>query len=277
MAKLATHLSNKSIISKQKGAALIIMMFGLVVFIATVFLTGVDKSSQRSKKQARTNQSLAEAKELLMSFALLSDKQVPAAPSAGYLPCPDTDGDGVSNTPCGGVGASVEGWLPWQTLGSKPLKGGNAVCLRYAVSGNYKINPSAPLVKAPPTLGHFVIHDQSNAVIVGSAPAEYALAVIFAPGQTVTGQTRDVGGGAATACGSTTVGAAVNRAANYLDQLSNVDNAGGTYAGAGVPGNAALPTNIPSVFIQTNNAANFNDELIWISPQDFVDVYARMP
>ncbi|PCI70252.1 MAG: hypothetical protein COB26_04515 [Piscirickettsiaceae bacterium] len=260
--------------NKQSGAILIIMMLGLVLFVATVFLTGVDKASQRSKKQDKTSRVLAEAKELLISFALLSDKQSPAAPSAGYLPCPDTDGDGVSNTPCGAAGDSVEGWLPWQTLGSKPLKDGDAVCLRYAVSGNYKINPSLVLIKAPPTAGHFVIHNSTNIVIVGTTPASYALAVVFAPRQLVVGQTRAIGD---TACGNSLVAAAVNQAANYLDQLSSVDNARGTYAGPGTPGNTALPTSNPSVFIQGNKPTNYNDELIWISSQDFVDVYARIP
>jgi len=253
------------------------MMFGLVIFIATVFLTGVDRSSQQLKKRNKTNKALASAKELLISFALLSDKQFPAAPSAGYLPCPDTNGDGVSNVPCGVVGASVEGWLPWQTLGSKPLKDGDTVCLRYVVSGNYKINPPSPLVAAPPTLGHLVVHDQNNIVSLGETPADYGLAIVFAPGQPLAGQVRGLGGGGATLCGSAAIAAATNRAINYLDQLSNIDNGRGTYVGPGVPGNAALPTNIPSVFIQANESDNFNDQLIWISPQDFFDVYVRMP
>lgn len=263
-----------SINNKQSGAILIIMMLVLVLFVAAVFLTGVDKASQRSKKQDKTSRALAEAKELLISFALLSDKQTPAAPSAGYLPCPDTDGDGVSNMPCGAVGDSVEGWLPWQTLGSKVLRDGDAVCLRYAVSGNYKITPPSALIKAPPTVGHFVIHNSTNSVIVGTTPASYALAVVFAPSQLVAGQTRPLGD---TLCGNSVAAAAVNQATNYLDQLSNVDNARGTYAGPGTPGNVALPTNIPSVFIQGSKTTNYNDELIWISSQDFADAYARMP
>lgn len=263
------HINNK-----QSGAILIIMMLGLVLFMASVFLTGVDKASQRSKKQEKTNMALASAKELLISFALLSDKQFPAALTAGYLPCPDSDGDGVSNVPCGAAGESVEGWLPWQTLGSKPLKDGDAVCLRYAVSGNYKITPSSVLIKAPPTEGHFVIHNSTNTVIVGTAPAGYALAVVFAPSRLVSGQTRTIGD---TTCGNSVVVSAVNKASNYLDQLSNVDNARGTFAGPGTPGNVALPTSMPSVFIQGNKPTDYNDELIWVSPHDFAEVYARMP
>ena len=264
-------------IQKQSGAVLIIFMLGFVLFVATVFLTGVDKTSQMLKKQNKTQRSLASAKELLINFALLSDQQI-ASPGIGYLPCPDANGDGLSNAPCGAAGDSVEGWLPWQTLGGKSLKDGDAVCLRYAVSGNYKINPALPLVKGPPsTEGHFVVHDQNNTVLLGAVSTEYGLAVVFAPGQVVTGQSRGLGAGAATICGSSAGGDAINRATNYLDQLSSVDNARGTYAGPGVPGNAALPTSIQSVFIQANKRTNFNDELIWVSPRDFNDVYGRMP
>lgn len=261
-------------IQKQSGAILIVLMLGLVLFVATVFLTGVDKTSQLLKKQSKTQQSLASAKELLINFALISDQR--GAVGIGYLPCPDVDGDGNAELTCGVVGESVEGWFPWQTLGSNALTDGDAVCLRYVVSGNYKINPSSPLSKMPPTTGHFVIHDENNTVLLGTLASEYGLAVVFAAGQAVTGQNRTIGG-VTTTCGSLSAGAAVNRATNYLDQLASVDNARGTYAGAGTPGNSALPTNIPSVFIQAEKQTAFNDSLIWVSPQDFTDVFGRMP
>jgi type II secretory pathway pseudopilin PulG len=264
-------------IKSQSGAALILLMLGLVLFIASVFLTGIDKTSQTLKKERKTQRSLASAKELLINFALLSDQQS-GSPGIGYLPCPDTNGDGLSNTPCGSLGESVEGWLPWQTLGSKVLKDGNAICLRYVVSGNYKIAPPSLLVKAPtPTEGHFVVHDQNNSILLGNVAADYALAVVFSPGQVITGQTRGLGAGVATICGSSALGAAVNLATNYLDASSNVDNANGTFVGPGIPGSSALPTSTPSVFIQAEKQIGFNDELIWVSPQDFNDVYVRMP
>ena len=264
-------------IKRQSGAALILLMLGLVLFITSVFLTGVDKTGQTLKKEHKTQRSLASAKELLINFALLSDQQS-GSPGIGYLPCPDTNGDGLSNTPCGALGESVEGWLPWQTLGSKVLKDGNAICLRYVVSGNYKIAPSSLLVKVPtPTEGHFVVQDQNNSILLGNVLEDYALAVVFAPSQTVTGQARGIGVGAATTCGSSALGAAVNLATNYLDALSNVDNSNGTFVGPGAAGSSALPTSSPSVFIQAEKQTGFNDELIWVSPQDFNDVYGRMP
>lgn len=264
-------------IKSQSGAALILLMLGLVLFIASVFLTGIDKTSQTLKKERKTQRSLASAKELLINFALLSDQQS-GSPGIGYLPCPDTNGDGLSNTPCGSLGESVEGWLPWQTLGIKVLKDGNAICLRYVVSGNYKIAPPSLLVKAPtPTEGHFVVHDQNNSILLGSTASDYGLAIVFSPNQVVAGQDRGLGGGTATICGSSVGTAAINQAKNYLESLSNVNNANGIFSGLGVAGSSPLPTPNPSVFIKADRQEGFNDELIWVSPQDFNNVYNRMP
>lgn len=262
--------------ARQTGGALLIIMIVMVLFVSSIFLAGLDKANGSLAKQKRTDQALATAKQALINYALLSD-QVSGSPGVGYLPCPDSDGDGLSDEPCESTGESAEGWLPWQTLREKPLKDGHGVCLRYAVSGNYKIDPASALVKMPLTTGHFVIHDQDNTVRVGNNAAEYALAVVFAAGPTVAGQSRGLGGGTATQCGSTSNNSAKNRARNYLDQLSSVDNARGTYAGAGIPGNTSLPASTPSVFIQAEPQDGFNDRLIWITPADFADVRERMP
>lgn len=261
---------------KQHGAAMLIFMTILILTIASVILSGFDKNTQTISRQKITIQALSQAKQALIDFALLSD-QIVGSPGIGYLPCPDRNGDGLSDEPCGVAGESAEGWLPWQTLGTKTLRDSDHVCLRYAVSGNYKINPAIPLTKTPPTAGHFVIHDENNTVRVGAIPAQYALAVVFAPHNIVAGQSRTIGAGPATTCGSDSFGASVNQANNYLENLNNVNNSTGTYAGPGIPGDAALPTNIPSVFILAGMQANFNDAVTWVSPGDFTDVYARMP
>jgi hypothetical protein len=262
--------------SRQKGAALFIIIAILALMITSVMLFGLDKNSLNIARDKKTNKSLAKAKEVLINYALLSDK-LPSSPGIGYLPCPDLTGDGLSNEPCGLAGESEEGWLPWQTLGEKTLYDKDKTCLRYVVSGNYKINPSTVIIKAPPTQGHFVIHDENNVEIVGATPINYALALIVAPHRAVSGQTRGIGGGSKTTCGSSAVGAQINRATNLLDTLNNVNNAAGTYSGPGTPGNNALPTSLPSVFMQANSQNDFNDALIWVNPQDFANVYARMP
>ncbi len=265
--------------NKQQGAALIIITLVLVLTISSALLAGFDIKSQTIAREQQTINALSQAKQALINFALLSD-QITGSPGVGYLPCPDQNGDGLSDEPCGVAGESVEGWLPWQTLGTKILRDSDRTCLRYVVSGDYKINPInlvSPLTRTPPTPGHFVIHDESNTVRVGTLPAERGLAVIFASHNSVAGQSRTIGAGPATHCGSNSLGAAVNRANNYLENLNNVDNATGTYAGPGIPGDTALPTSLPSVFILAGKQTNFNDAVTWVNPADFSAVYARMP
>lgn len=257
--------------SKQQGAALLIMLTILVLTLASVLLSAMNKNSQVISRENKTNLALAQAKQALIDYALVGLRGV------GYLPCPDQNGDGVSDEPCGAPGTSVEGWLPWQTLGTGILRDSDHVCLRYVVSGNYKINPPGALAKSPPTIGHFVLQDANNTVRVGATPAEYALAVIFAPGLSLAGQNRNTGAGPATACGSNNPGAAINRAGNYLETFNNVNNASGTYAGPGIPGDIALPTANPSVFMTAKKQTRFNDVVAWVSPADFSKVYARMP
>lgn len=262
--------------SQQQGAALLIFTTILVLFFSTALLSGLSRVETSVARTERTNAALAAAKQSLIHFAQVSDR-VAGSPGIGYLPCPDTNGDGISDSPCGANGESVEGWLPWQTLGGKPLEDGSGVCLRYAVSGNYKIDPATAVTGMPPTQGHFVIHGTGNRILTGNTSSDYALAVVFSPSVTVSGQNRGLGGGTVTRCGSTNANATINRATNYLDIFSGVNNAQGTYTGPGVPGSNALPTNTPSVFIQSEPQDSYNDKLIWITPTDFAAVYRRMP
>lgn len=263
-------------LNKQCGGALLIIMTVLVLVMVSVFFSQLDSAKPTLVKSQRNIEALASAKSALISFALISDR-VSGSPGIGYLPCPDSNGDGISNAPCGNVGESVEGWLPWQTLGIKPVRDAAFTCLRYAVSGNYKISPSSVLSASPPSAGHFVIHNSDNTIRVGSDASEYALAVIFSGGATHSGQSRSLGGGSSTECGSSSLSAAKNNASNYLDSLSGVNNALGTHSGASGAGSASLPTSNVSVFIQANAQDGFNDLLAWVSPQDFSRVYARMP
>ena len=269
-----THPTNS--LEKQHGGALLIIMTILIVTVVSVFFSQFDSAKPSIIRAERNISALASAKSALLNFALLSDR-ITGSPGIGYLPCPDTDGDGLSNTPCGNLGESAEGWLPWQTLGLKPIRDASFACLRYAVSGNYKISPAITLNASPPTEGHFVIHDIDNTVRVGNSTSDYAIAVIFAGGNTHSGQSRTLSGGAATQCGSTSISAAKNNADNYLDTLSGVNNANGTYSGAGGAGSQPLPTSNISVFIQADAQDGFNDMLAWVSPQDFNKIYARMP
>ncbi len=263
--------------NNQRGAALIIMAAFLVVGAASFLLTGISQNRILLDRPIKNAAVFSIAKEALIGFALTSDQ---VAPQIGLLPCPDLTGDGIAAATCGNNNQSLSGWLPWQTLGIAPTRDASGNCLRYAISGNYKMGTTATLQKGPMpprTPGQFVIHDQNNNAIGGST---FMLALIFAPGKSFSGQNRALTG-TATTCGSTLPGAPINLSNNHLESFSNVNNADGTWspAGAGLPGSLPLPTAVESVFISApvDITAAFNDSINWISPDDFSAVYNEMP
>ena len=55
--------------------------------------------------------------------------------------------------------------------------------------------------------------------------SEGVVAVLFAPGEALAGQSRGFAPNTATECGSTVIQSGKNLAANYLDTLAGIDNA----------------------------------------------------
>ncbi len=219
----------------------------------------------QSYRDEQTTRALAEAKAALIGYAMTYSELHPGQPQ-GFLPCPDTDGNGMPNPPCGTSSQSFIGRLPWRILGLPPLRDAAGECLWYAVSGNYKNNPKISLTSD--TDGQFIVQDGSGNEIVGAAaaPETQAIAIIFAPGAVLGVQNRSAS--APNECGSTNLGDPVNQPANYLDSRDGINN---------FTGNPPLPTPIPSAFVSPPGViADFNDKMLAITPQDFKLVYARM-
>ena len=87
----------------------------IVTLILGLMVAGVLGAVTNQINQGRvlaTQRQLDEVREALLGFAAAN----------GYLPCPDTDGDGIENAPNRGAATllactNVEGFLPWVTLG----------------------------------------------------------------------------------------------------------------------------------------------------------------
>lgn len=201
----------------QRGAVLIVLVLLLVLAFSTALLTGINTNKTKLAQSEKTLRYLAEAKSALIAYAGLSDPdKTPSGLQQRYLPCPDTDGDGLEETPCGTAAAT--GWLPWQTLGLPPLKDASGYCFRYYVAGAYKQGASTPpLISALPP-AEFTLSDPDQLL------SNDVVATIFAPNDIVTGQTRDIAPGTPTECGST--GAApINQNQNLLDSIAGESNA----------------------------------------------------
>jgi len=223
----------------QCGGVLIILVLLMVVAFSTVLLTGISTNKTKLARAEKTLNHLAEAKAAVTAYARLSDPdKTPTGLQQRYLPCPDTDGDGLEETPCGTTAAT--GWLPWQTLGLSPLKDASGSCFRYYVAGEYKQGAaSPPLISALPT-AEFSLNDPDQLL------SNDVVAMIFAPNAVIAGQNRSIAPGIATECGSTTVGAPINQNQNLLDNIAGTNNA-----------------NSPD-FIVAPHGDTFNDVATWI-------------
>ncbi len=233
----------------NSGAALLILLMIITISAASFLLTGTSRLQGLLDRPYKNSVVLSQAKVALIAYSRLSDTDLSSATGLRhrYLPCPDLDGDGLEETPCGT--SSAEGWLPWQTLGLPPLRDASATCLRYFVSSSYKqgagvvpsIDPSLPA-------GDFTLNNPSQVISAN------AVAVIAAPGSVLLGQSRTMALGSRTECGSSLLSNAVNQAVNYMDTLGAINN--------------SLPPGFITAPQQVDALVNFNDTLVAILPGD---------
>jgi hypothetical protein len=229
---------------EQRGAALLVFMLLLSMSVAAFLLSGMSQFSRQLASPFHNSAVLAQAKTALIAYARLSDPDLSSQTGLNYryLPCPDQDGDGLAESPCGA--SSVEGWLPWMSLGLPPLRDASGSCLRYAVSAAYKPGAGAPpLITALPD-GDFSLNRPDGLI------SEGVVAVLFAPGENVGGQSRGLAVGTATECGSSVILSNSNLSANYLDTFAGINN-------AVLPGFITAPAELDAT-------TSFNDNLTTI-------------
>ena len=198
---------------RQKGAALLIFAVFLVSAVLAVFLKHLNRQGSGFADEARDGEVLLQAKEALIGFAATYRDTHPDQVFA-YLPCPDTDNDGVAEAHCGLADVPALGLLPWKTLGLPPLMDNTGECLWYAVSGRAKNNPTTETLNWD-TPGQFIVQDSNGQALVGATAHERPLAVVFAPRTPLSGQSRSASSGEACKVSKTPV---ADRAA-YLEML----------------------------------------------------------
>jgi len=181
------------VLSRQSGAILLLILLFLALGVMAWFIT----VSPSPRRELATAEKLAMAREALLGYAVIYPEAranrkgfVP-----GHLPCPDTDSslgyEGAEAGVCAGKGISVLGRFPWRSLSMPPLKGSDTECLWYLVSGNHKAEPKADLLN-PDTDGLIEIVSADGQTVI----AENVVAVLFAPGAPLPGQTRSFRAGA---------------------------------------------------------------------------------
>ena len=174
--------------NNQNGIALLIFVV-MLLGVGGVVLIGFSQgllNEVEAKKLEHNQRVLKEAKQALLQFAY--NYPVTNSRGPGRLPCPDTDNDGIPNTPpdC----SPALGRFPWrqQNLNLYDIRDADGQRLWYAASESFLTNVGAtPNVINSDAFGTITVRDQSGNVIYdGSHPGDLAksgvAAVIIAPG-----------------------------------------------------------------------------------------------
>lgn len=221
---------------RQGGLTLLLLLVLLVLGTAYAFTVSLSGNEYRRARTADTADTLALAKASLMGYALTYRDINHAGEVFGYLPCPDTQGDGVAHAPCGATGKIAIGLLPYRTLGLPLPRDADGNCLWYVVSGTFKASSTST---AKPmnwdTQGQLGIVGGSE--LPGDPASGGVAAVVIAPGPALVGH----GLGAQGPCRTDP--------AQWANFVESYDQASARFT-PGVPGSAN------------------NDTLIWITAKE---------
>lgn len=177
--------------NKQQGAALLVMLIILVIGISAILVSSLKSSALTLKRDERTAEVLAQAKEALIGYAV-NFNTVSGRP--GDLPCPDTNNDGYQEASCGNASGSTGqalriGRLPWKTLGLPDLRDGSGERLWYAVSNNFKYNTRTTCTNSnlsgclgSDTVGTITVYGSDGSIQNTGNTSTGAVALIIAPG-----------------------------------------------------------------------------------------------
>ncbi len=170
-------------VSSQSGAALLILIVIVVIIAMTVLLKAINYKGSQMRQNAAAVSALVKAKDALISYAVTYADNYPLTDPAGpgHLICPDTNNDGLPDSPCG---PNAIGRLPR----SITLPSGSSFLLSdhdsgidqqfwYALSNVFRNNPAGIVNSSIP--GSLSLDGQTDVV-----------AVIIAPGPSFSGQSR---------------------------------------------------------------------------------------
>ena len=153
----------------QHGAALIALVLALALGSGLVSIGWLEAAARSAHKALRTEAALAAARDGLIGYAASYPDQHAGRPGPGYLPCPDTSGNGSPNTPCA---ANSIGRLPWRRLGLHDPRDGSGERLWYALADRFRANGYKYRPMNGETAAELVVDGRSGIAAVVLAPGE---------------------------------------------------------------------------------------------------------
>jgi hypothetical protein len=235
----------------QRGQVMLLTVILLIGVGVALFVSAASTDVTRAANaNARTQAVLEQARMALVSYAVGHTFR------PGSLPCPDTNDDGEMEDFLAGECPSYIGRLPWRTLGIGDVRDEAGERLWYALSPNFRDQPSVQINSD--TKGNRTVFSMSPSTVLTTQAA----AVVFAPGISLPGQLRD---SVTTAC--TMSGSAVQRrrdqcAANYLESQSGATPAWNNASATGP-------------FMTARPSLTFNDKLLVLRTTDFIPLVER--
>ena len=240
--------------NSQRGMALLILVFFLALVATAYGVQSLNATNIKNERDKKTALALAEAKAALIGWSA-RQTTVP-----GSLPCTDSNNGGslVTAFPITQNCAAYIGHLPWKTLEISDLRDGDGECLWYALSPVYRSAISAASRNAANKINNTVpgtITIKSANGVNLPAPINPIIAVIIAPGASLSGQNHNNAG--VTQCGGNIT------ASNYLDSANGVNNATGNVSGNNY------------IFTTGDSSSTFNDKVAYITAEELYRAVRR--
>ena len=145
-------------------------MLALALGSGLVTIEWLEAAARASHAARRTEAALAAARDALIGYAVSYPDQHSGRHGPGYLPCPDTSGNGSPNTPCR---AASLGRLPWRRLGLHDPRDGSGERLWYALDRRFRAIGYKHRPLNSETAADLVVDGRSGiaAVILAPGPA----------------------------------------------------------------------------------------------------------
>lgn len=167
-----------------------IIELAVVLLIVAVLLSGLIMpitAQVERRHQADTQKSLDEIREALMGFAIANQR----LPCPGNVDDPNSDDYGKEQYPCD-IDPTVDGYLPWKTLGVAPLDAWGFTRSaagqprigdwRYRVDRNFSKSFTLSTVPMTTTNGGLIVYDSGGTTKLTTEDNERPLAVVFSTG-----------------------------------------------------------------------------------------------
>jgi len=163
-----------------------IALLALAALIAAFLIASglnITSAGNSNEREDRSMSALRKAKTALIAYAANEQWQLykgQATDQPGGLPCPDTNDNGTSQLSCPNAVDRI-GRLPYMTIGADDLRDASGERLWYAMSSNFRRLSGTTIINSD---------TQGLLTVTGDAPASNVVAIVFAPGNALSGQDR---------------------------------------------------------------------------------------